>query len=391
MNNKIGLKDYIRIISKWRKLIFWNTFIVTIAAIIISFIIPKKYTSKASLLPPLQGVESMSGSTIASMIGGFGLASLGTTTASDLFAAILKSTTVMDGVIKENDLKKKFKTKTVKDTYARLSKSMTIGVSPEGVISLSATANSPELAQSIVNSYINNLDLVNKDIVMTIGKRNRIFIEKRLDEVKKKLTSIEDSLKRFQELHKTISIEDELRPTLSAIADIKAQIVSNEIKLGMLREYATEENPEIVRIKSELNELSNNLHKMEYNTDNSHLGVGFSVPLNKLPQVSLEMGRLIREVKIQEKLLALLIEQYELAKSQEIKDTPTINVLEFPTKPEKKSYPKRSIIVIISFILSLSAGTLLAFILNWAYNLSETEKTDWKNILGTNNKIKRRI
>ncbi|MDD5529977.1 MAG: Wzz/FepE/Etk N-terminal domain-containing protein [bacterium] len=380
MDKKIELIDYIRVLFRYRKLIFWNTFIVTVFALIISFVIPKKYTATTSLLPPLPGTDILSNMQ-TSMFGNLrGIPGLTSTTSSDLFAAILKSNTVIDSVITECKLMKVYKTKTFKDTRKRLICYTSISISEEGIVGINTTADSPKLAKIILDSYIKNLDLVNKNLVMSTGKRNRIFVEKRLEEVKNKLKSIEDSLCKFQELHKTISIQDEIKPVLEGIADIKAKIISNEVTLGMLREYATEENPEVVRINSESKELNNKLHKMEYEKDNSHFGIGFSVPLNNLPEVSLEMARLIRDVLIQEKVLSLLTEQYELARSQEIKDTPTINILEPPTVPEKKSFPKRSVIISVAFILSFFISIFLAFFFNWINNLSETEQTEWKKI-----------
>ncbi|MDD2890924.1 MAG: Wzz/FepE/Etk N-terminal domain-containing protein [bacterium] len=383
MDKKIGLLDYIRVLVEYRKFIFWNTFIITAFALIISLIIPEKYTSTASLLPPLSGTE-MLGNIGTSMLGLGSISGLTGNTPSDLFAAILKSKPVMDGVIKDGQLMKVYKTRTMKGTYSILSKSTIISVTPEGIILLSVTGNTPELAKLMTDSYIKNLDLINKNLLMSIGKRNRIFIEKRLEEVKNKLKLTEDSLCEFQGINKTISLQDELQPILVAIADIKAKIISDEITLAMLRDYATEENPEVVRINSELKELNVKLHKMEYEKDGSHFGIGFSVPLNNLPTVSLELLRLTRDIKIQEKVLGLLTEQYELAKSQEIKDSPTINILEHPTIPERKSYPKRSVIIIIAFMLSLFTAVFFAFCLNWINNLSETEQTEWKKVFNKN-------
>jgi tyrosine-protein kinase Etk/Wzc len=382
MDKRIGLIDYVGVFVKYRKLIFWNTFIITVIAFGISLVIPKKYTATTSLLPPLPGTDILSGAQATAMLGNLrGIPGLSGATTSDLFASILKSNTVMDSVITECNLIKVYKTKTFKDTRNRLMGYTAISVGAEGIVGITATANVPILAKMILDSYIKNLDLVNKNLVMSAGKRNRIFIEKRLGEVKNKLKLMEDSLCKFQELHQTISIEDELKPVLEGIADIKAKIISNEITLAMLRDYATEENPEVVRIKSQLKELNNKLHKMEYEKDGSHFGIGFSIPLDNLPEVSLEMARQIRNVKIQEKVLGLLMEQYELAKSQEVKDTPTINILEPPTVPEKKSFPKRSLITGIAFILSFFASISLAFLLNRLNNLSVTEKTEWEKAL----------
>jgi tyrosine-protein kinase Etk/Wzc len=386
MENKIGLIDYAKVFIKYRRLIFWNTFIVTVFALIISLVIPKKYTSTASLLPPLPGTDILS-NLQTSMLGNLrGIPGLTSATTSDLFASILKSNTVMDSVITECNLMKVYKTKTFKDTRKRLMGYTTISVGVEGIVGIQATANSPILAKIILDSYIKNLDLVNKNLVMTTGKRNRIFIEKRLGEVNSKLKTIEDSLCIFQELNKTISIENEIKPVLEGVADIKAKIISTNITLAMLRVYATEENPEILGLKSQLKELNNELHKVEYEKDDSHFGIGFSIPLNKLPTISLELLRLTRDIKIQEKVLGLLTEQYELAKSQEIKDTPTVNILEIPTIPEKKSFPKRSVITGIAFMLSFFTSVFLAFFLNWINNLPGLEKNEWQRVFNTTNK-----
>lgn len=376
------LREYIKVLLQRRRFIFWNTFIITCIAIIISLIIPKKYTSRALLLPPLPETEfflpemtsAISGLSV--LRGRFGLA-----TPSDLYAKILQSDRVMDGVIKDCDLMKVYKTKTRWATYKALSSATDISVTPEGMIIIATTDKSPELAQKMTASYIRNLDELNKSLVMSIGKRNRIFLEKRLQEVEENLKLIEDSLRRFQELHKTISIEKEIEPVLQTVANLKAQIIASEIQLGILRKYATDDNPEVIKINSELAEFNRKLNAIEYKGDNKHFGVGFSIPFKQVPTITLEFARLKRDMMIQEKLFTLLTEQYEKAKIQEVKDTPTINVLEEPRVPEHKSYPKRSTIVIAVFIISLVMGVIMSFFLNWTDNLTPEEKEEWQKVL----------
>ncbi|MDI6840303.1 MAG: Wzz/FepE/Etk N-terminal domain-containing protein [bacterium] len=387
MERNIGIKDYIRVLIKWRRLVVLNVLIITCFAIGISFIIPKKYTATASLLPPLPGTEMLGisrTSGIASALSGIagisGIPGLSATTSSDLFAAILKSKATADRVIIDCNLIKVYKTNTMKATYERLTKDTEIKVTPEGIITIATTAKTPRLAKLMADSYIRNLDNLNKKLTMSIGKRNRIFLESRLQEVKRDLKMAEDSLKRFQELHKTISIKEEIEPVLEAVSEIKAKIIANEVKLGVLQKYATEDNPEVIKVKSELSELNKRLHAMEYSGDSEHFGIGFSIPFRKIPKVGLQLARLTRDVMIQEKLLAILTEQYELAKTQEAKDTPTVDVLERASIPEHKSYPKRKIIVGLAFIFSLAVGIILAFFLNWIETLEPEERAKWKEI-----------
>jgi len=384
MEREIRVRDYIEVLIKWRKLILLNVFIITVLAIIISLVLPKKYTSTASLLPPLpgQGAFEMPGMASA-LVGMVGIPGLAGATPSDLFAAILKSRTVMDGVIKDCNLMAVYKEKTLKDTYETLTSNTDIKVSLEGIIAIATTAKTPELAKEIADSYVRNLDNLNKQLSMSIGKRNRVFLEERLEQVKNDLRIAEDSLRWFQEQHKTISIRDEIAPVLEAISDLKAQIIAKEIRLGILRKYATEDNPEVIKVKSELREFNKKLYDMEYRGDSDHFGLGFSIPLEKVPEIELQLARLARDIMIQQELFTLLTQQYEQAKIQEVKDTPTVEVLETAAIPEYRSFPRRKRIVIAAFIFSLAVGCILSFFLNWVENLNPDDRAHWEEIGNT--------
>ncbi|MBI4723064.1 MAG: hypothetical protein HY769_08770 [Candidatus Stahlbacteria bacterium] len=379
---QIGIVDYIEVLIRKKRLIFWNTIIITGLAIIISFILPKKYTSCASLLPPLSGTEVLGSGIMEALTDISALRSgLGISTPSDLFAKILESEKIMDGVIKECNLMSIYKAKTKTNAYRTLTAATDIAVTPEGIISIATTAKFPNLAKQITESYIKNLDEVNKDLVMSIGKRNRIFLDKRLEQVKETLKLAEESLREFQESHKTISIEEEIAPILHTAADLKAQILAYEVQLGILSQYATDENPEVIKVKSQVEELDKKLRAIEYKTDSTHFGIGFSIPFKNVPTVTLKLVRLKREIIVQEKVIALLTEQYEKAKIQEVKDTPTINVLQEPRIPDLRSFPRRRPIIMGAFILSFTLSILMAFLLNWSENLTTEENEKLRKII----------
>jgi capsule polysaccharide export protein KpsE/RkpR len=148
-----------------------------------------------------------------------------------------------------------------------------------------------------------------------------------------------------------------------------------------LNQYATDENPEVIKTKSELIELHNRLSVLEYKGDNEHFGLGFSIPFKEFPEVTLEFARLKRDVMIQQELFSLLMEQYEKAKIQEVRDTPTVNVLEEPRIPERRSYPIRRVIIISSLVLGFMGSIIMAFFLNWVENLPLNKKEEWKKLL----------
>ena len=377
MEREVNIRDYFKVIVKWRRLIIFNTAVIIILAVIISLVLPKKYTATATLLPPVEQPEILG---ISSFLGtgGFGgmarMAGLGgMATASDVFAKILSSRRVMARVVKKNNLMDEYGVETIEKALEALNGATSVEVFPEGLIAISVDARTPVLASDIANSYVDELDRFNQEVNMTRGKRNRMFIEDRLVSVKMDLKAAEESLKVFQQNHKTVSLEEEVKAAIEAAGNLKAEIIAREVQLGVLRGYATEENPQVRGLKMEIAQLNRRLREIEYGSkskgSDSKFGVGFSVPFSKLPAVGLELARLMREAAIQEAVFELLTQQYEQAKIAEVRDTPTIQVLDRAVPPEKKSYPPRRKLVIVGFIFSLFVGVALSFFLEYVEKL----------------------
>ncbi len=353
---------------------------MTLGAIIISFVLPVQFTATATILPPNNQMDIMMGlmsSSISSNLGGFsGLSGLlgGGTTASDLFAAILESGRITGTVIQKYDLKKVFKVKTMYDAGKMLAKITRIRVSPEGIVSVSVTWRDKNLAADIANSYIEELDKFNRETAMTTGKKYRIFVEQRLNETKDSLNKAEEALRKFQEQHRTVALDIEIENAIATIAKLKSEIILREVQKGAVASAGGLNNPYVANIEKELRELKTQLAKIEFgsqDTTRKEFGAGFSVPFVKLPELSLEYARLLRDVKVQEAVYELLTQQYEQAKIMEVKDTPTVQILDRASPPEKKSAPKRSRIIILWAVFGLLFGVSLSFFLEWFENLKK--------------------
>jgi capsule polysaccharide export protein KpsE/RkpR len=311
------------------------------------------------------------GSGATSNFGGLsGLAGAfaGFSTTSDLFAAIMQSGRIMSNIIMKHDLKRIFKSRTMTDANKMLANITTIRVSPEGIISIAVTWYDRQLAADIANSYVEELDRFNKDNAMTIGKKYRIFVEQRLKETTDSLNKAEDALRKFQEQHRTVALDIEIENAIATIAKLKSEIILREVQKGAVASVSNVNNPYVANIDQELRELKKQLAKIEFGTADTtrkEFGAGFSVPFTRLPEVSLEYARLLRDVKIQEAVYELLTQQYEQAKIMEAKDTPTIQILDRASPPEKKSIPKRSRIVVLAAVFSIIIGISTAFFMEW--------------------------
>jgi uncharacterized protein involved in exopolysaccharide biosynthesis len=423
---EISILDYLQVIVKWRKLIVWNTIGLGVFAFFISLAIPNRYVAKAVLLPPeeTQDVLTM-GYGLSELLGGGGkigglggftktLGLPGTATLSDMFGVILKSRTVAEGVIEDQGLIHYYKLdrpgpfsftfpwikggagdpemnrRMVMDVaYKQLSGSTSIDISPEGIITVAVEDKTPKKAAEIANAYVSGLDHFNKEINVTQAKNTRIFIEGRLAEAQKSVDKAENELREFQEKNKTISLSDETKAAIDGVAKLKAEIISREVQLGVLRGYATDENPQVVQLKSEISQLRSEMKSIEegkagVSTANLGYGAGFSVPFSRLPAVGMELARLMREVKIQETLLGLLMEQYERAKINEARDTPTVRVMDKAIPPVKKARPKRMMYLAGGLFLGFVMSVLFSFFMKYVEVMKARiqEYSAWKGLWG---------
>jgi len=383
MKKSEKLIRYLQVLLKWRYFVIKLVLITTIASLIISLLITPQFTATATILPPSSDQMTMLGMISANIPGNIaGLAKIsglsGMVTPSDLFAAIMHSGRIKGKIIRRFNLMKEFGTKTFSDASKQLDAITKIEVSPEGLISVAVTYKNKNLAADIANAYIEELDKFNRETAMTSGKKYRIFIEKRLKETEDSLTKAEESLRKFQEKHRTIALDTEIEKVIETIATLKSQIILKEVQKGA---SGGVNNPYTQSIEQELRELRKQLAKIEFGSKTKkrdEFGAGFSIPLSNLPEVSLEYARLLRNVKVQETIYEVLTQQYEQAKILEVKDTPTVEILDKASPPEKKSYPKRSAIVIFCAGLSLLTGFVLTFFFEY---LEEIKKvSEWQEI-----------
>ena len=144
-----------------------------------------------------------------------------------------------------------------------------------------------------------------------------------------------------------------------------------EVQLQVMRQLATEANPEVVALRRRTEEMKQHLAQMEYGEPLPRVMPAvqgrdqrdFSVPFVKVPEVSLELARLTREVRVQETLVTLLTQQLEQARILEVKDLPIVQVLDRAVPAERPDKPRVRLNVAISAVASLLVGICLAFLL----------------------------
>lgn len=377
------LLDYIHIVIKRRVFLLKFMSIALMIVFTYTFMVKPKYTATSTILPPNPQQEmffNMLGSISPELmaISRMGGMFPGTSNSSDFIAEIMKSSRVAGIIINNYGLMKILRANYMVDAYKRLMRITNITISPEGIIAVSVTHEDKELATNIANSFAEEVDRFVTQTAMTTGKKYRIFIEQRLKETVDTLAQAENALRAFQENNRVVALDVELEAAIETIAQLKSQIILYEVQKSAWTAAGQTDNPYLKSINRELAGLKSQLSKIEFGdktTRGKEFGAGFSVPFMKLPDVTLEYARLLRDLKIQAAIYELLTQQYEQAKIMELKDTPTLQVLDHAYPPEKKSWPSRGRMLIVTFILSAICGTAFLFILEYFDN-SRAQKTE---------------
>jgi len=393
--NKFNVLDGFTLLVKWRKLFVYNFLIFSIVAAIVSLLLPKWYTASCTLLPPDQSESS--GLDILSLLGDLpkGLSGLpGMATPSDIYVAILKSRNVRDSVIQDLDLHKVFKTDNHDDCLAMLDDVTKLDKSEEDMILIKTTARSKKLAVQLAESFVHHLDRVNKTKRFTSARYTREFIEKRLADNEAELRRTAEALRDFQRTHRVISIEEQTKAAITAMAELEAQIALNEINYNMARRQMDPSHPEVQQLRIKREELKKQVAKLE--TGARMDSASYVVPFDKLPDYGLQYAFLLRDVEVQKAIYKLLMQQYEQARIREAKDTPTIQILDKPVEPDKRSKPKRGIIVISAALLSVFVSLTIVWLFEYVNRLKTSDpaghaqllsavdvlKNDWRGWFG---------
>jgi tyrosine-protein kinase Etk/Wzc len=373
--DEISLLDYAAVIRRRWSMIGGLCLVVLGATTIGTVIQPRIYESTAALLTPKEGIGTglfggIVGSGLVQQMPGTLLPSPPSLTPNrDMLFSILKSRTLARAVVDRFGLQDRYRARYLEDAITRLQGQTEIRVSREGVIFVTVEDIDPQVAAQMANFYVEQLDRLIAQLGTSEGARQRAFITKQLAQAKTDLEASEGELRRFQERNRAISLQDQTRGAIEIAARLKGEVMAAEVQLEVMRNFATEANPEMVLLRRRIDEMKRHLAQLQYGDGRvSGDRRDFAVPFPKVPEVGIELVRLTRDVKVGETLVTLLIQQLEQAKTAEAKDLPTVQVLDRAVPAERHSKPKLLLNVGLALVVGLLAGVFLAFFLEYVRN-----------------------
>jgi tyrosine-protein kinase Etk/Wzc len=376
--DELSLLDLLILLAERKWLILGITAFFTISAIVVTLLLPKRYTAVATLLPPQQ--SSSMGSMLNSQMGSLGglaaLAggSLGVKNPNDMYVGMFKSRTVEDAMVQHFDLMNEYHVKFLLDARKVFESHANVDdTGKDGLIKISIEDRDPKRAAELANGYVDQFRSLSQNLAITEASQRRVFFERELEKAKNNLADAEEALKKTEQTTGVIQLDSQARALIESAASLRAQITEREVQIEGMETYATGQNAQLVQAQRELEGLRAQLAKLGGSEDSSNGEL--IVPKGKVPEAGLEYVRKLRDVKYAETIFDILARQFELAKLDEAKEGALVQVVDPAVPPDRKSFPVRSFMVICATFAGLVIGVIWAFVVEGVRRMKNNPAT----------------
>jgi tyrosine-protein kinase Etk/Wzc len=286
----------------------------------------------------------------------------GSSETEDIIFGILNSKTAILNVIDRFKLMEYYKISD--NNYDKVIKAFTqdinFDLTQNNFIEINVVNKSPIIAAEIANYYVHILDSLNLKINSESARSNRLFIERRYLKNLDDLRIAEDSLYNLQKRYGVVAIPEQIELAYKAAAEIEAQLFQKELFQEVLRNHYGKDSPQYQSMVAELQIIKNKIDQLKKSSEISKTSNVF-LPFKELPHISISYLRIFREVEIQSKILEFILPMYEQAKVEEIKNIPTVVIIDKAEPPRLKNKPRRSLIVLGFMFLGIFVMLPLVF------------------------------
>jgi capsule polysaccharide export protein KpsE/RkpR len=372
-----------------RRLFLRVTVSALLASTILVFLIPRKYDATTSIMPPDSMSDSgmmfaaLAGSKASPELASLASTLIGAKTTGATFVALLSSRSVQEGIVNRFHLQTVYWVRHKEDARRVLKERTNIDEDRKsGVIAITVRDRSPERARDMAQAYVEELNRLVAQVATSSARRKRIFIEQRLASVK---TDLEDAEKQFSEFaskNTVLDVKEQAKAMVESAAVLQGQFIAAQSELQGLEQVYSQNNVRVRAAHARVEELKSQLQKIDGN--NSSLlsdGTQTDQPypsIRQLPLLGVTWADLYRRVKTQETVFELLTQQYEMARIEEAKEIPSVNVIDPAELPESKAFPPRILLVTAMIAASLTIAAAWVFGL---WQLNQLQPEDPRKIL----------
>lgn len=347
-----------------RKWLFWISMVaVIVLAFVVTLLLPKRYTATVVLLPSQQSgsagaamMAQMSNlGAIASAAGG-----MSTKNPNDQQVALMKSRTVEDAMVTRFHLQELYHRKYLSTARKRWERATKVDNGlKDGLIRLSVTDQDPRRAADMANGWVEEYRRFTANLAITEASQRRLFFEQQLTAAREDLQRAEEEMKQTEQRTGVIEIEGQSRAMIASAAVLRGQLAVKQVEIKGMREFAADQNPDLMRAEQELSGMEGQLAAMDAASNNSTGDL--IVPKGTFTQAGLDYSRALREVKYRETIQDLLTRQYEGARVDEARQGAQIQVVDAAVPPDRPS-PYKLWIMLAALFVALPLTLLTVWI-----------------------------
>lgn len=350
-----------------------------VVATLYAFLAPKWYEAQLTVVPTVtKGAGSLLGGGSAFPLD-LPLDVASSTSNVDRIAFVLNSFSVADAAIEKFDLRHRYRVRTIERARRVLWQRCRTKVEKRpAVVVLTCEDKSPETVKALTE-YLGEVgNQVFGRVSISAAGDEREFLEKRVADARRDVDQASSKLREFQERNKIIDLGEQSKAVVSTMATLRAEVLAKQIQLSYLNSFSSRDEVTAGQLRQQIGTLEAKLRMLEEDRavavlrddGSGKLGAaptqagrrdGRLDPANpdvfppalSVPKLRYELEQLYREQKMQEALFLLLTQRYEMALVNEARDTLAFQILDHPTLPTEKSWPKRPLIMLVGFAFGL--------------------------------------
>ena len=356
---ELSLIDLVVALGEEKLTLFLVPFAACLLAIYLSFTATPIYTARTMLMPMQQGGGGGAAGALAGLSGMAGMAGLsglaGMAKSSDeMYIAMMRSQSVQDSLIEKFKLKERYGSRNIEEARLSLGNAVSLSVQKgSGMLVIEASDEDPQFAARLANQQVAELAILLGRLSVTEAQQRRAYYEQQVKKTQATLLEADARMRSAQEKAGMASTAMLAEARVRGGVDLRGQIIAREIQIQAMTRFATAENPDVKRALGEVAALRSQLAKFEQASGGK---AGAS------PQQDQEAAQAFRDLKMQEAMLEGFLRQFELARIDESKEGPPIQVVDVALPPEIRSQPQRRKMVTAWGVTGLIVGVVAALL-----------------------------
>jgi tyrosine-protein kinase Etk/Wzc len=386
--DEISLLDLLQVVVDNLRLLVFGPLAVGLLALGYTFTMDPIFTATTKFMPPQQqqgaAATLMAGLGALGGLGGLVGAAGVIKNPADQYVAFLQSQSVQGALIERFKLTERYEVEFKDQARKAVTENVKVASGKDGLITINASDTDPTFAAALANAHVEELGKLMNRLAITEAQQRRLFFEKHLTDAKDNLIKSEQALMASGVNSSVLKASPEA--AVGGLAQLKATIAAQEIKLASMRGYLTESAPDFKQAQTELFAMRSQMDRAEKAAPPSSTGSSDSDYIAKF-----------RDFKCNETLFELFAKQYEIARIDESRERSHIQVVDVALPPELKAKPKKALIAVLTTLATGFALLLFIFSRQALHGAAQTPESAeklgrlrqaWAKALGRHSSLK---